>query len=85
MDEIMYNILPYFTVENGIKLGIGLVVLVIGIFLMKQILKIVALVIVLGVAYYYFLASPEFKLKVNTCVVKSIDSKAIDKSCNGII
>jgi len=85
MDKFLYELLPYFTAENAIKFGIGLVVVIIGIFLIKQILKILAVVIVLGIGYYYFLASPEIKKSVNSCVMKSIDSKSLDKSCKEII
>ena len=78
------QIMKYLTVENVMFFLGALIVFSILAFMLKQFFKMMSFAMVLLVAYYFFLAPPSFKSKVNTCVKSSIDKKEISPICKRI-
>ena len=84
MEEFMKEMAVYMTMENVLYFIGATIIFSVVLFLIKQVSKMLAFVVLLGVIYYFGMASPETKQKVNQCMTESIDNKEISPLCKKI-
>lgn len=82
--EIADKVMGYLTFENIMFFIAASMIFTIAIYFFKIALKILGLALVIGIGYYYFIASPVVKNKMETCVKSSVADKKVSPVCKKI-
>jgi len=78
------QIISYLTMENIIYFILATIAFSIILFLVKQVSKVLAFIIFIGVIYYFWFAPQQIKTKVNNCITSTINKKEISPICKDI-